>query len=118
MIYLFFNNKTHNVTPETGYGNGHTMAFKKGWFILDEEKDNSKRTFWKIDGNNMIIDGDNYQIKPEYTFKHPIKAEIAFLRLKMIEMKNSSFDFFMPKTFEKYQSRYNELRGNHPEYVL
>ena len=118
MIYLFYNNKTHNVSPETGYGNGHTMAFKKGWFMLDESKNDIKVSYWKVDGATMMIDSDPYPIKQEYTFKHPIKAEIALMRLKMIDMKASSFDFFMPKTFEKIQNRYNELREKHPEYVL
>lgn len=117
MIFLFFSNKTYNVSPETGYGGGHTMAFKKGWFMFDEDNA-GEVSHWKVDGVNMIVDGENYQIKPEYTFKHPIKAELAFLRLKMLEMKNSSFDFFMPRAFEKIQNRYNELREKHPEYVL
>jgi hypothetical protein len=118
MIYIFFNNKTQNYKPEINYGNGHNLAFKKGWFLFDEEKQSGKVSFWKVDGANMQIDGDPYQIKPEYTFKHPIKAEIAFLRLKLVEMKASSFDFFMPTTYNKIQNRFNELRENHPEYVL
>ena len=117
MIYLFFNNKTQNYKPEINYGDGHNLAFKKGWFLFDEEKQH-RVSFWKVDGTTMMIDGDPYIIKQEYVYKHPIKAEIAFLRLKIIEMKNSSFDFFMPITYAATMNRFNELKENHPEYVL
>lgn len=118
MIYLLFNNKTQNFKPEIDYGDGHNMAFKKGWFMLDEDKQTGKISFWKVDGATMMIDGDPYTIRQEYVFKHPIRAELVYLRLKIGEMKNSSFDFFMPLTFAKIQARYDELRENHPEYLL
>ena len=118
MIYIFFNNKTKNYTPEMNYGNGHTLAFKQGWFLFDESTQSTKVSFWRVDGATMMIDGNPYPIKPEMTFKHPIKAELAFLRLKILEMESSSFNFFMPKTYESVKNRYNELRQNHPEYLL
>lgn len=118
MIYLFYNNKTFNFSPEIDYGGGSTLAFKKGWFMFDETKEQGKVSFWKVDGATMMIDSDPYPIRSEYTFKHPIKAELVFLRLKLNDLKNSSFDFFLPKTYVKLQKRYDELRENHPEYVL
>ena len=118
MIYLFFNNKTHNFSPEINYGGGGTLAFKKGWFIFDETKEQGKVSFWKVDGTTMIIDSDPYTIRSEYTFKNPIRAELVFLRLKLGELKNSSFDFFLPKTYADFQKRFDDLKEKYPEYVL
>lgn len=121
MIYLFFNNKTQTFKPEITYGDGYNLTFKKGWFMFDENKQNSipgKLSFYKLDGKTIIIDGEPYTIHKEYTFKNPIRAEIVFLGLKLNEMKNSSFDFFLPQTFTTTQKRYDELIENHPEYVI
>lgn len=118
MIYLFFNNKTQNYSPEIDYGGGQTLSFKKGWFIFDESKEQGQVSFYMVDGTTMVIDSDPYIIRPEYTFKNPIRAELIFLKLKLCEMKNSSFDFFMPLTFSTTQKRFDELKEKHPEYVL
>jgi hypothetical protein len=115
MIYILFDNATKKYVSEIN-NQKNKMNFKNGWFLFDQEKTNSNVQI--INSNFIMIDDGMYEIRREFVFKHPLKAEICYLKLKINEMKKSTFDFFMPHSFEKIKQRLIFLETNHPEYLL
>lgn len=114
MYYILYNNNTKNLRPEIDYGDGIMMPFKIGYILFDANTNHD----YRFTNDSYIIDGIKHSLKKENIFHSKTLAEIRFLQLKLSELKASSFDFFMPKSFKTFQDRYDELIVNHPEYVL
>lgn len=115
MIYIIYNPKIYNISPEIDYGGGITMQFKKGYFLFDE---NDTSSSFYTSGEMIYIDGDDFSIDKNLIFNNKVRAEIRFLQLKLIEMKESSFDFFLPKTFSKHLNRFESLMTDYPEWTI
>jgi len=119
MIYILNDIRTHNFKPEIEYGMGITLPFKKGYFLYDTDKEDKQYSqSWIRGDGNIIIEGTAFNIKKNLTFDNPKKAEIIFLLLKIDELKESSFDFFMPLSFKKYVTKFNTLKAIYPEYII
>lgn len=118
MLYILYDSKTYNYTPEIDYGNGFTLSFKKGLFLFDENKNKTRNSYYSDYYGRVIISDEYYDTKKNLIFNNPIKAEIVFLQMKIDEMKKCSFDFFMPISYKKLVDRYHELKEKYPEYVL
>ena len=46
------------------------------------------------------------------------KIQAIFLKLKIKEMQNNSFNFFMPNSYKVYVDNYNKLVDDYPEYLI
>ncbi len=114
MYYIVYNNTTKNLKPEIDYGNGITMPFKIGYILLDTNLTND----YTLTTDFCVLNGVKYNLTNNQIFHNKNLAEIRYLQLQLIELKKSSFDFFMPKTFKSYQDRYNELTNLYPEYII
>lgn len=116
MIYILYSAKTYNHAPEINYGGGVTIPVRKGYFLFNEE--HTTEYYFHGPNSTIFINDEQCHIQKRYSFTNPIKAEILYLKLKIEESKQSSFDFFFPTSFSKYVIRFNELKEEFPEYVL
>lgn len=114
MHYILYNQSTKNLKPEIDYGNGITMPFKIGYILLDANTNHN----YNFTNDSYIIDGIKHSLNKENIYNNGILAEIRFLQLKLKELKESSFDYFMPLSFKTFQDRYDELIEQYPEYTL
>jgi len=117
MLYILKSDKTYTIKPESGYGNGSGIQFKRGLFLFDTE--NTKENYYiRKDSNRIEIDSDLFNIKENLIFNNKIQAEIVFMKMKIVEMQNNGFNFFMPTTFEKFKNEYDQLIQKYPEYAI
>jgi len=117
MIYILKNDKSYTINPENGYGNGTGMQFKRGLFLFDTE--NTKENYYiRKDSNSIEIDADLFKTKENLIFNNKTQAEIVFMKMKIIEMQNNGFNFFMNNTFEKFKNEYDQLIQKYPEYAI
>lgn len=113
MYYILNSTQTYNKTPEIDYAPGITMQFKKGFFVFDTE--HTHESYFETD---KILQLSDIKYKIHEKFSNKIKAEAYFLKLKIDELTNNSFSFFMPQSFKMYTDRFNQLHINHPEYLI
>jgi len=117
MYYILYSEEEQNCIPEiNNYSGDLTMSFKKGFFLFDPKK-YEDYTCWVLH-STIVIEGRSYVLNKDRIFKNLIDAEIIFLKLKIEESISSSFDFFMPKSFNKFVERYNELKEIYPEKFI
>lgn len=117
MFYILNSTKYHNRTPENSYGGGATMPVKIGWFLFDGETE--KATYMMgFDGKFIEIHGERYTISDHLTFKNKTKAEITLHKLKIDELKQASYDFFFPTSYQRTVKEFKLLVDKYPEYVL
>lgn len=114
MLYILKSNKSRNIAPEVQYGSGN-MSFPIGLFLFDT---NTTKESYRASSDWIEIDSERYYINKDLKFENPIRAEIIFLRLKIKELEMCSFNFFMPKSFQKYINKYKNLTNEYPEYTL
>lgn len=117
MFYILKSDDVLNLKPEIEYSKGITLQFKKGLFIFNDEKDKQKIFAAEF---GLITDkrGERFRVHDSLTFSNEIKAEIVFLKLKIKELEDNSFSFYMPKEFDKYVVRFNELITEYPEQLI
>ncbi len=113
MFYILKSEHTYNKSPEISYGSGTTMQFKRGYFIFDTENTNER--YWEQD-TQLEVNGVKYHIYEK--MEHEIKIQAVFLKLKIEEMNNNSFNFFMPSSYKFYVDNYNKLANDYPEYLI
>lgn len=113
MFYILKSEQTYNKTPEITYADGVTMQFKKGYYIFDTETANEH---FYDDGKQISISGQKHTIYDKMDNRYKIEA--SFLKLKIKEMNNNSFNFFMPTSYKKYVDNYNKLIEDYPEYLI
>jgi len=112
MHYILYDERTYNTLPEIEYGAGFTLSFKKGHFLyIDSGKA-------RVSFSTVIVSGNKFHIDESLVFKNSIRAEIVFLKLKIEELQQSSYDFFCPLSFQKYVDKFNELTKKYPEYTI
>ena len=112
MFYILKSDKTYNVTPEQSY-NGLTMQFRRGFFIFDT--DETDELHWEHNGQ-IEIGGERFHIYD--SMKNNLKIQARFLKLKLEEMENNGFSFYMPTTYNTYKSNFNKLIEDYPEYLI
>ena len=93
------------------------MSFQKGWFLFDT--DNTDKNYWENkDSNQIDIDSTRYSTQSHLIQSNRTKAEIMFYQLKLDEMKDNGFEFFMPFTFKRYKEETKRLIAEYPEYTI
>jgi len=79
------------------------------------DTDNTSESHFETN-NSLQVAGETYKIYEKIPNK--IKAEAYFLKLKIDELKNNSFSFFMPTSFKIYTDRFEQIHLDYPEYII
>jgi len=113
LYYILNSNQTYNKSPEISYAPGVTMQFKRGYFIFDTE--HTTESHFETNGT-LQVSGERHRIHEKIPNK--IKAEALFLKLKIAELRNNSYSYFMPTSFKLFTDRFEQIHIDHPEYLI
>ena len=116
MFYILKDNSAISLLPEIEtYSSGTSIQFKKGFYIFDSE--NPKYSYYENKDTNQIeMDGERLKIYEKSKNKEKINA--LYCRLKLQELEENGYNYYMPKSFGKLSTEFKAIIDKYPEYVI
>ena len=116
MFYILKDDSSISLLPEIEtYSSGTSIQFKKGFYIFDSE--NPKYGFYENKALQCLeIDGDRLKIYEKS--ENQAKINALYCRLKLQELEENGYNYFMPKSFGKLSTEFKTIIDKYPEYVI
>lgn len=117
MFLILRNNKLVNIKPEIDYA-GQMIPLRLGYFLHEITNDEFVQIENIKDNKYVTVDGQSFSISNNLIFTDKKIAEINFLKLKMREMSENSYAYFMPESYLSFINEFSILLDEYPEFFI